>query len=230
MSLAKGKKVSEKTVRRLPRYYRVLKELDAKGLERISSSSLAELLGVVPSQIRQDLCSFGQFGVQGYGYAVRELIDSIEDILGMRRSLSCVLIGAGNIGRALAKNFCFEAYGMELLCAFDLRSPGEIEGYGATEIRHPRELPAFLDAHSVDFAVLAVPRDAAVETAEWLASLGITAIWNFTGMDIGAQLPDVIVENVHFPDSLLFLSYQVSVNPEENKAPGALAGTERSRS
>ena len=206
-----GKRIaSEKTIRRLAWYHRILKKLDSEGVERISSSSFAALLGIVPSQIRQDLSAFGQFGKQGYGYAVKPLIDSIESVLGMRRSLTCILVGAGNVGRALTRNFCFDAYGMELLCAFDIRNSDEIEGFDTIEIRHPRELPSVLAEHNVDIAVLTVPSHAAVQAAEWLAFHGIRAIWNFTGVDIGTKLSDVVVENVHFADSLMVFSYQLS--------------------
>ena len=108
-------KVSNNVIRRLPRYLRKLDELKASGVGRISSFNLGQQLGLTPSQIRQDFSSFGEFGQQGYGYHVPSLRNQVASILGMDRSFSAVLVGVGNIGRALMDNFCFTDWGFRLL-------------------------------------------------------------------------------------------------------------------
>lgn len=208
-------KVSNNVIRRLPRYLRKLDELMNNGISRISSFELGQQLGFTPSQIRQDFSCFGEFGQQGYGYNVQALHNEIANILGTDRGFTAILIGAGNIGHALMDNFCFTSWGFRLISAFDI-SP-EIVGssFNGVPVRHMDELTDFLQSNRVDMAVLTVPKEAAVPVSELLIANGIEAIWNFTNVDITAPGSKILVENVHFSDSLLSLSYFISERQDE---------------
>ncbi|MBO5727921.1 MAG: redox-sensing transcriptional repressor Rex [Oscillospiraceae bacterium] len=204
-------KVSVAVIRRLPRYYRHLSELMQQGTVRISSSALGRSMGLTASQIRQDLFCFGGFGQQGYGYNVEKLRDEIGDILGINRGHTAVVLGVGNLGHALIQNFKFGNNGFNLEAAFDIdddvigTNVGNIPVYGIDE------LDEYLRLHRVDIGVLTVPRSVANTMAEQLVRGGVKGIWNFTNLELkleGAQ--DVVVENVHFADSLLTLSYMIS--------------------
>ena len=214
-------KVSNNVIRRLPRYLRRLDELAAQGISRISSSELGQQLGLTPSQIRQDFSCFGEFGQQGYGYNVTALREEIARILGMDRGYSAVLIGVGNIGRALMDNFCFSAWGCKLLCAFDVDSGIIGKKLNGIPVRSMDELSAFLKSNTVDLAVLAVPNDSAKKVTAILTENGIEAIWNFTNVDITAPESPLIVENLHFSDSLLSLTYYISDKKDEEAARNA---------
>ena len=214
-------KVSNNVIRRLPRYLRKLDELNAQGVTRISSSELGKQLGLTPSQIRQDFCCFGEFGQQGYGYHVPALREQVATILGMDRSYHAVLICVGNIGHALIDNFCFSDWGFHLTAAFDVKP----ELIGTTCNKVPvmsmEDLPAYLDEHHVDIAVLTVPKDAAIPVTQILTEHGVDAIWNFTNVELTEPNSNTIVENIHFSDSLLSLSYYVSERIDERNARAA---------
>lgn len=202
--------ISPAVIRRLPRYYRRLDDLHQAGVERISSRALGDSLGLTASQIRQDLSCFGEFGQQGYGYNVDTLREEIAQILGVHRSHTAVIMGAGNLGRALIENFHFDLNGFRLLAAFDI-SPALVgTTIGGIPILHADTLEAFAAEHSIDVGVLTVPKNASIPTANRLAELGVQGIWNFTNVELPAFDRDVIVENVHFADSLLTLSYMIS--------------------
>lgn len=214
----KNIKVSNHVIRRLPRYLRKLDELMGNGVSRISSFELGQQLGLTPSQIRQDFSCFGEFGQQGYGYNVAALHEQIGNILGINRGYTAILVGAGNIGHALMDNFCFSAWGFNLMSAFDIDP--EIIGteFNGVPIRSTEELEDYLKNNRVDVAVLTVPKEAAIRVTELLTSNGIEAIWNFTNVDLTAPDSPVIVENLHFSDSLLALSYYVSERQDERAA------------
>ena len=214
-------KVSNNVIRRLPRYLRKLDELNAQGVTRVSSSELGQQLGLTPSQIRQDFSCFGEFGQQGYGYHVPALRKQVAAILGMDRSFQAVLVGVGNIGHALIDNFCFSDWGFRLTAAFDVKP--EIIGTTLNNIpiRSMEELPAYLDENEVHIAVLTVPKDAAVLVTGILTAHGVDAIWNFTNMELTEPNSSVIVENMHFSDSLLSLSYYVAERIDEKSARAA---------
>ena len=214
----KKRKISDAVVRRLPRYYRYLDDLHSKGIVRISSSLLGERMGITASQIRQDLSCFGEFGQQGYGYNVSALHDQIGSILGVDRGYNAILIGAGNIGHALMDNFCFRDWGFNLVAAFDIDP--EVVGtvFNDVPIHGMEDLQEYLATNRVDVAVLTVPKEAAIPVTNMLTANGIEAIWNFTNVDITAPNSSVIVENVHFSDSLLSLSYYVSERIDERAA------------
>jgi redox-sensing transcriptional repressor len=207
--MRKQTKVSTAVIRRLPRYYRHLSELQRKGVVRISSSALGKDMGLTASQIRQDLFCFGEFGQQGYGYKVDSLRDEIGEILGIHRGHTVVVLGAGNLGRALMENFKFDRNGFQLLAAFDINDAvgGRISG---VPVYHADRLEDFLQENEVSVGLLTLPMSAAQSMAERLVAAGVRGLWNFTNCDLDVSNPDVVVENVHFSDSLLTLSYLIS--------------------
>ena len=214
--MKRNSKVSTAVIRRLPRYYRQLSELQEAGVVRISSSALGKSMGLTASQIRQDLFCFGEFGQQGYGYKVDSLKEEIGDILGINRGHTIVVLGTGNLGRALIKNFKFSVNGFRLLAAFDV-SPqvvgGEIAG---VPVYHADRLEEFLSQNRVDVGLLTVPISAAQEMGDRLVAAGVRGIWNFTNYEISFSREDVVVESVHFSDSLLALSYLISQREDQS--------------
>ena len=214
-------KVSNNVIRRMPRYLRKLDELKASGINRISSKNLGTLLGLTPSQIRQDFSCFGEFGQQGYGYNVTALRDEIASILGMDRGFSAILVGVGNIGHALMDNFCFSEWGFTLAAAFDIDPAIVGKTNNGVTVRHMDELLDFLHETHIDVAVLTVPADAAVAVAKLLRDNGINAIWNFTNVELTEPNSSTIVENIHFSDSLLSLGYYVAERYDEEAAHAA---------
>lgn len=206
----KKQKISDAVIHRLPRYYRYLDDLYNKGVVRISSHSLGDKMDITASQIRQDLSCFGEFGQQGYGYNVESLREEVAQILGMNQGHTAVIIGAGNLGRALIENFHFSLNGFRLLAAFDVCPEVVGSKIAATPILHIDQMTEFCSQNPVSVGVLTVPKDAAVMMAERLVRIGVRGIWNFTNMDLAVSDPSVVVENVHFGDSLLALSYKIS--------------------
>ena len=211
-------KVSNNVIRRLPRYLRKLDELNAEGVGRISSGELGRQLGLTPSQIRQDFSCFGEFGQQGYGYNVVALRNEIASILGMDRGFKAILVGVGNIGRALLEHFSFNEWGFTLEAAFDIKPALINTEINGVKVLSNEELPDFLAKNHVDVAVLCVPKQVAINATETLTANGINAIWNFTNVELTAPNSPVLVENMHFSDSLLSLSYYVSDNINEEAA------------
>jgi redox-sensing transcriptional repressor len=202
--------ISNNVIRRLPRYLRKLDDLMRNNVERISSSELGHQMGLTPSQIRQDFSCFGEFGQQGYGYNVKALHREIATILGLRQSYSVILVGLGNLGHALIENFPFSQFGFRFLAPFEIRKDlvgKEIAGYTVLDAETQ---DAFIKENNVDIAILSVPRPRAQAVADNLVASGIKAIWNFTDIEIDTGDSGVLVENIHFSDSLLALSYYLS--------------------
>ena len=195
----KKEKISDAVIRRLPRYYRYLDELHAKGIVRISSGSLGKRMGITASQIRQDLSCFGEFGQQGYGYNIMELRAEIGHILGVDDKRRLIVVGAGHLGHALLQNFDFDQGGFLFDTAFDV-SPAVIgTTVNGVTIRGMDELDAYCTANHPSVAVLTVPKCVAQEVADRLIALGVQGIWNFTNVELSG---DVFFENVHFADSV----------------------------
>ena len=208
------KEISKAVISRLPRYYRYLGELIEEGVERISSNELSSRMKVTASQIRQDLNNFGGFGQQGYGYNVKYLYSEIAKILGIDRQHNVIIIGAGNLGQALANYASFEKGGFILKGLFDVNPRLEGVAIRGIPVRMMDELQEFLQNNEIEIAALTIPKSKAKEVAELLVDNGIQAIWNFAHTDL--NLPkDVIVESVHLSDSLMKLSYNVSRHREE---------------
>ncbi len=202
--------IANPVIARLPRYFRFIQDLDANGVSRISSSAIAEQLGLTASQVRQDFGCFGEFGQKGYGYNVPKLIEELGEILGLNRELTAIIIGCGNLGRALINNFEFSFCGIRLIGAFD--SDPELVGeqiHGLT-VQDVSELDAFVAEQHPIIAVLTVPSDQSQAVANQLARDGIRGIWNFTKQEVTVDNPGVVIENVILLDSLMTLSYRIN--------------------
>ena len=202
--------VSNSVIKRLPRYYRFLGELQQKGLNRISSKELSKRMGLTASQIRQDLNCFGEFGQQGYGYNVELLRDEIGKILGLKSPKKAILIGAGHMGRALTQHFNMAEKGFNLIGVFDKKE--SLAGHTIQDlpIHNMNRLDEFCRENKPHVAILCIPQDAAHDVAETLVKLGIKGFWNFSHYDLSVHFPDVVVENVHLSDSLMTLCYNVT--------------------
>ncbi len=203
-----GKTISQAVIGRLPRYYRYLGDLRDANIERISSSELSGLMKVTASQIRQDFNNFGGFGQQGYGYNVEYLYTEIGKILGLNDAHRLVIVGAGNLGRALIGYSNYESRGFIFEGIFD-QDPDIIgKEVGELTVRPMNELEDFIISHKIDIVVIAIPKAGAVEVAEKIVKCGVKAIWNFAHTDLNVP-SDVVVENVHLSDSLMKLSYML---------------------
>lgn len=209
------KEISKAVINRLPRYYRYLGDLLEKDVVRISSKELSERMKVTASQIRQDLNNFGGFGQQGYGYNVEYLHSEIGKILGLEKKYNIIIIGAGNLGQALANYVDFERRGFIVTALFDV-DPTLI----GTQVRgdiyiHPaEELEGYIKSNQVDIAAITVPKTQAPLIASDLVRWGIKAIWNFAPTDLNLG-KEVTVENVHLADSLMKLSYRLSTKKNQ---------------
>ena len=201
--------VSDAVIRRLPGYYRHLRELEAAGVTQISSQELGERMNLTPSQIRQDINCFGGFGRQGYGYRVSELKGHIGEILGLTQEHVCIIVGAGNIGCAVARYPSFSREGFRTIAMFDIDKEKVGSTLDGIPIHHMDELEGFMAEKHVDIAVLALPRRAAQETLHRLYAGGVRAIWNFAPTDLNHP-EDMLVVNVHLMDSLQQLSYRMA--------------------
>lgn len=207
--MAKNDYISMSVVRRLPRYYRFLYDLKENGITRISSRELSQRMGLTASQIRQDLNCFGGFGQQGYGYMVEQLYTEIGHILGMDRLAATVLLGAGNLGTAVANHMDFENRGIRLVGIFD-DSPQVIgRSIRNMEVRPIAELETVCAQAKPELAILCIPKEAAPSIVDRLVTLGVRGFWNFSHYDINYAYPDAVVENVHLGDSLMTLSYRL---------------------
>jgi len=208
--------ISNNVIRRLPRYLRKLDDLSAKGEERISSGELGRQMGLTPSQIRQDFSCFGEFGQQGYGYNIDSLRKEIGQILGTYRDYSAVLVGPGHLGTALVENFQFIIEGYTFLGSFDVRPEKIGSTVGGYPIYDIATLGDFVREHKVDIAILTVPREVAQDLTDILVESGIRAIWNFTNVELDTGDSEVLVENIHFADSLLVLTYHLAEQDDAN--------------
>ncbi len=208
------KGISQAVIRRMPRYYRYLGELLESGVERISSNDLSKLMNVTASQIRQDLNNFGGFGQQGYGYNVRSLYDEIGKILGLNQKHNIIIIGAGNLGQAIANYTRFDKLGFITIALFDVNPELIGQKVRDIEIYSLDHLEDFCKTHHVDIAALTMPKQSADNTAHRLVELGIHAIWNFAHVDLNLTDDSVVVENVHLSDSLMQLSYNIAKNKQ----------------
>lgn len=218
------KKISVAVIRRLPRYFRYLRELLSQGIDHISSAELAQLMDVTASQIRQDLNCFGGFGQQGYGYNVEHLYGQICELLGVSEGYCAIIVGAGNLGRALVRSPMFERRGVSPVAMFDVAENVVGTAVGGVPVYHMNELVEFCHSHKVDIGILALPKDQAQTALAALEEGGVRGIWNFTSSELNPTLEGSVVENVHLGDSLMTLCYRMchagdqrpENQPEEN--------------
>jgi redox-sensing transcriptional repressor len=202
------KKISIAVIRRLPRYFRYLSDLISMDIKRISSRELSERMGITASQIRQDLNCFGGFGQQGYGYNVELLFEEIGKILGTVDRFSCIIIGAGNMGNALANYKNFKHRGFDIVGVFDVDKSKIGREINGIKIMHMDSLEDFVSKNKVDIAILTVPSNKIIEVANRVARIGIKGIWNFSPTDLSLG-GNVVVENVHLSDGLMVLGYRL---------------------
>ena len=202
--------VSAAVIKRLPRYFRYLRILIREGKTRISSAELSRRMNITASQIRQDLNCFGGFGQQGYGYNVNYLYARICELLGVGEGFQAIIIGGGNIGRALANNDMFEKRGVDIVAIFDNDETLVGKMVNEIPILHIDEFERFVATHTVDIAVLTLPKEHALEMAERIAETDISGIWNFTGQELDSIEKEIVVENVHLGDSLMTLNYRIA--------------------
>ena len=208
--MSKNGSISNSVIKRLPRYYRFLGELLKNDIVRISSRELSVRMKLTASQIRQDLNCFGGFGQQGYGYNVQELHKEIGKILGVDKNFNTILIGAGNLGRAIATHLNFESRGCKLIGIFDV-NPDLIDvEVSGIKIRHIDEIESFCNENSPVVAVLCIPKANTQSVADSLVKLGVKAFWNFSHYDLSIDYEGIAVENVHLGDSLLTLTYNAN--------------------
>ncbi|MEG0377395.1 MAG: redox-sensing transcriptional repressor Rex [Eubacterium sp.] len=204
-----SKKVSMTVVKRLPKYYQYLSDLKEKNIEKISSKELADIMGLTASQIRQDLNSFGAYGQQGYGYKVQELENAIKDILGLNVKYNCIIIGSGNLGRAIANYERFKEEGILIQAMFDVNAGRIGQTVGDLKVYSMDDIDQFAAEHKIDICILSVPREVGQKTADRVIGLGIKGILNFVPLDLTVP-DDVVVENVNITDSLFTLTYLLS--------------------
>ena len=206
--MEKKKNISMAVIKRLPKYHRYLNELMKNDVDRISSKELGEKIGFTASQIRQDLNCFGDFGQQGYGYNVRELYNQISSILGLSQEYNTVIVGAGNIGQAIA-NYKFDKQGVNLVGIFDANPKLVGLKIRDIEISEIDTLKSFLSKNKIDIGIICVPRINAQRVCDVLVNGGVKGIWNFAPIDL--HVPETVkVENVHLSESLLTLVYQMN--------------------
>lgn len=204
--MLRDKQISKAVIKRLPRYRRYLRELQKKGVEKISSKDLSRLIGYTASQIRQDLNNFGGFGQQGYGYSVDYLYEEIGNILGLNRQYRIVVVGYGRLGQAMASYISKNELNFHIIGIFDVRQSIENVEFQDAQVLTCGSLAGFIEKEKVDIAVICVPAEKAQLVADTVAGAGVKGIWNFTATDL--DLPEEIaVENVHMSDSLHALAY-----------------------
>ena len=209
--MTNDRKISKAVIKRLPRYRRYLGELKKKGIEKISSKDLSELIGYTASQIRQDLNNFGGFGQQGYGYSVENLYNEIGEILGLNKEYKIIFVGYGRLGQAIASFIKNNEPNFNIVGIFDVKQSVEGVNFPGAQVMTCKSISSFVREQKVDIAVLTVPSEKAQIVADTVSDAGIKGIWNFTAVDL--DLPeDVTVENIHVSDSLHALAYYMKDN------------------
>ena len=199
-------RVSENVIKRLPKYYRCLKELEDCGEKKVSSTTISEMLGFTASQVRQDLSNFGGFGQQGYGYDVGYLKQNINYILGLDKPHNMVILGGGRIGQALANYTGFDVEGFHVLAVFDVQT-AHISVRDGVQVLPISALADFLKSNAVEIAVIATQKESAEEVAAKAVELGVRSLWNFAPVDLSFG-EDVAVENINMSESLYMLAYK----------------------
>ena len=205
------KYISQAVIRRLPRYFRYLRELLNNDIMRISSKELSEKMNITASQIRQDLNCFGGFGQQGYGYNVKHLYTEISKILGVDKSYTAIIVGVGNLGKALINTPMFEKRGVQISGLFDVSSETVGRKFGEFTVMHADTMKQFCKDTNVDIAILTLPKNRVYQAASTLAEAGVKGFWNFSNTELNSEsFPGVMIENVHLGDSLMALCYSVN--------------------
>ena len=209
--------VSPAVIKRLPRYFRYLREIIRMGKTRISSAELSKMMNVTASQIRQDLNCFGGFGQQGYGYNVNYLYTKICELLGVGYGFRAAVIGAGNLGKALVRSPMLEKRGVTVMAMFDVSDTVVGKKIAGIKVYHADEIEKIFNTYNIDIAILTLPKEFAAESTEYLEGTNISGIWNFTGKELEITNNNIVVENVHIGDSLMTLCYEIARRKENEK-------------
>ena len=212
--MKKQTKISNAVIRRLPRYRRYLRELQKKGVDKISSNEFSRLIGYTASQIRQDLNNLGGFGQQGYGYSVDSLYNEISAILGLDKQYKMVIVGAGNLGQAIANHTYYYKAGFIVCGIFEINPRLIGIKINDIEVMDYDNLVEFVEGNDIDIGIICTTKDAAQEVADKLCFAGVRGLWNFAPVDIEAP-KHVAIENVHISDSLHSLAYHMTKNSEQ---------------
>jgi len=192
-------------------YYRYLTELLDSGIKKIASKELAKLMNVTASQIRQDLNNFGSFGQQGFGYDIEHLIKEITIILGIDKTQNMIIIGAGNMGQALAK-FPFGQKSFKVTAIFDIRKDLiSTQISKDLTIENVGKMEQFIKENPTDIVALVTSSKTGAGISKILSRLPIKGIWNFTNVELNVP-KEIAVVNVHLVDSLLQLAYKSNNN------------------
>ena len=207
-------KVSNAIIRRLPRYRRYLGHLQTRGVRKVSSNELSEMIGYTASQIRQDLNTFGEFGQQGYGYEVDKLYKEINKILGLDREYKTVVVGVGNLGQAITNYTYYYKIGFNIMGLFDVNPKIIGNWINDVEVMDYNELTDYCKREHIDIGIICVNRENAQTVADDLIAGGVKGIWNFAHTDL-ALPSDIVVENVHLSESLMRISYRLANIGEE---------------
>ena len=215
----KQQNIPSAVIRRLPRYYRYLCELIARGQTRISSSELARMMKVTASQIRQDLNCFGGFGMQGYGYNVNYLFANISEILGVSAGFKAVIIGAGDLGRALVHLSMFEKRGVDIVALFDTDNEAYNKDCAGVHVYSIDQLESFCAENRVDIGVIACEKKYVKDIAQRCVNVGRKGLWNYMGVELPYSDDEIIVENIHLGDSLMILNCRVCRNDLDERNP-----------
>ena len=210
--------VSPAVIKRLPRYFRYLRELIRMGKTRVSSAELSKMMNVTASQIRQDLNCFGGFGQQGYGYNVNYLYTKICELLGVGYGFRAAVVGAGNLGSALVRSPMFEKRGVDVVAMFDISKEIVGKKIGNIRVYSMDELEARIQDFSVDIVILTLPKEYALDVSARLVKTDIHGVWNFTGKELELRDSKIVVENVHLGDSLMTLCYDVAKSIADKEA------------
>jgi len=209
--------VSPAVVKRLPRYFRYLRELIRMGKSRVSSAELSRMMNITASQIRQDLNCFGGFGQQGYGYNVNYLYTKICEILGVGYGFRAAVIGAGNLGSALVRSPMFEKRGVDVVALFDVSESLIGKRIGDVTVYAVEELERYVSEFDIDIAILTLPKDYAADIADRLTKTTVKGIWNFTGKELNLGQSGIVLENVHIGDSLMTLCYEIARKSQDEE-------------
>lgn len=214
--MKKDTKISNAVIKRLPRYRRYLKELQKRGVDKISSNEFSSLIGYTASQIRQDLNNFGGFGQQGYGYNVEGLYNEISAILGLDKEYKMVIVGAGNLGQAIANHTHYYKAGFVVCGIFDINPRLIGLKINDIEVMDYENIVDYVKKNQINIGIICTTKDSAQEVADKLCSAGVDGLWNFAPIDL--EVPkSVAIENVHLSDSLHSLAYHMNRNLDEEK-------------
>ncbi|MDK2802517.1 MAG: redox-sensing transcriptional repressor Rex [Oscillospiraceae bacterium] len=206
----KTKDISKSVIRRLPKYYRYLERLLLTNINRVSSKQLGEIMGLTAPQIRQDLSCFGEFGQQGYGYNVSELKKEIGKILGVENSLKTIIVGVGNIGKAIFNHINFSEKGLDMIAGFDKDENIIGTNFNDLKILSISNIIEFCEKNIVKVAILCIPEDVSKHIVEVLRCAGVEGFWNFSNFELKVDYRDIVIENVHLEDSLMTLCYMIN--------------------